>query len=162
MSQTNTIKYKPQQFDITEIINKNITLLINQAREKEINMVFNSSDAVEVYADYEMINTVTRNIITNAIKYTSHGEIIITSEKTSGFCNVAIADSGIGISKENLENLFKIDKIISTKGTSGEMGSGLGLILCAEFINKNHGEITVESEENKGSKFSFTLPLAKK
>ena len=107
-----------------------------------------------------MLNTVLRNLIQNAIKFTDTGgkiEIHAVSEKNQ--IQITVADNGIGMNEETLNKLFRIDTAISRSGTANETGSGLGLILCKEFIEKHEGKIWVESEEGIGSKFVFTLPL---
>ncbi len=106
-----------------------------------------------------MINTVLRNLTTNAIKFTPDGgEIKICATEKENIVEVCVEDSGVGIKEEVIPKLFSVTEKISTTGTSGESGTGLGLVLCKEFINNNGGEIRVESEIGKGSKFYFTLP----
>jgi two-component system sensor histidine kinase/response regulator len=107
-----------------------------------------------------MINTVVRNLINNAIKYTfENGEIIISSNESNESIEITISDNGVGIPETLIESLFHIDiKTFSKEGTSGEKGSGFGLILCKEFIDKHKGNIWVESELGKGSQFKFTIP----
>ena len=110
-----------------------------------------------------MITTVMRNLISNAIKYTkTNGQITISGKEKEEFVEICVEDNGVGMSKEICENLFKIDvKHFSTEGTGGEKGTGLGLILCKEFIDKHLGEMVVESEIGKGSRFRFTVPRNK-
>jgi len=112
-------------------------------------------------ADENMITTVIRNLISNAIKF-SHPEssIIIRANLSDGKSEISVTDHGVGIKKQDQEKLFKIDQHLSTPGTSDEAGTGLGLILCKEFIKKNNGHIWVESEMGKGSTFKFTLDPA--
>jgi len=106
-----------------------------------------------------MINTVLRNLVSNAIKFTPiGGNITINSEITDGFVKISVSDTGIGISEENLNKLFTLDQQITTIGTNQEKGTGLGLIICKEFIEKHNGIISVESKIGKGSTFSFTVP----
>ena len=158
-SQTNKIEYKPTKIEITEIFREIISLDQNQADKKSIKFIFETQEKIYVFADINMVNTIVRNLISNALKYTNDGIIKISFEKISDYCHISVKDNGVGISPENLKNLFQIDKNISTTGTKGETGTGLGLILCKEFVEKNNGEIFVESKENEGSKFTFTLPL---
>jgi signal transduction histidine kinase len=107
-----------------------------------------------------MIATILRNLVSNAVKFTNlGGTIVISAEQASDGPVITVADSGIGITPQALEKLFRIDQNISTKGTQNEMGTGLGLILCKEFIEKHNGRIWAESEFGNGSKFSFTLPI---
>ncbi len=106
-----------------------------------------------------MISSVIQNLITNAIKFSQPGTAIILSCKdNNGFAEISVKDSGVGICEENIKKLFKIEEQFTTKGTNEETGSGLGLILCKEFIEKNGGQIWVESSEGNGTTFSFTLP----
>jgi len=118
-----------------------------------------------VYADVNMLTTIIRNLVSNAIKFTpSGGEIVISArqfEKEPNFVYISVKDSGVGISEENQSKLFKIDKSFTTLGTHQERGTGLGLILVKEFVEKHGGKIWVESELGKGSVFSFTLPKGK-
>ena len=106
-----------------------------------------------------MIDTVIRNLISNAIKFTNRdGKISISTDSTGPLLKVSVKDNGTGMSKEVKEKLFRLDVNQSTAGTDNETGTGLGLILCKEFIQKNGGTISVESEEGEGSTFQFTLP----
>jgi signal transduction histidine kinase len=112
-----------------------------------------------VFADKAMINTVLRNIISNAIKFTHpNGQIVISAEKRPDELIISISDNGIGIKKEAIGKLFRIDENQTTLGTQNEKGTGLGLIICKEFIEKHGGKIWVESAVGKGSTFYFTLP----
>ena len=109
-----------------------------------------------------MIETIFRNLISNAIKFTNDGgKVKIIAIAKGSFAEIAVIDNGVGISKENLNDLFKIDEQFRRDGTANEKGTGLGLILCREFIEKNNGTINVESEEGKGSRFLITIPLYK-
>jgi signal transduction histidine kinase len=106
-----------------------------------------------------MINTVLRNLVNNAVKFTDSGkEVALKVRKDEKFLEIEVKDQGVGISPENLKKLFRIDVKYKTIGTSGEKGTGLGLILCHEFIHKNHGEIWCNSKLGKGTSFYFTLP----
>ena len=107
-----------------------------------------------------MVHTVIRNLFSNAIKFThENGEISISVKTDSKFCYLSISDNGVGIKPENIDNLFRIDKHISTPGTHNEKGSGLGLILCKEFVERNSGTLTVESQPNLGSTFTASFLL---
>ena len=106
-----------------------------------------------------MVKTILRNLISNAIKYTNiNGEIVINASELKQYVEVAVKDNGVGISAENQKKLFKIDNFHSTPGTHDERGTGLGLLLCKEFVELHGGIIRIESEAGKGSKFTFTLP----
>ena len=107
-----------------------------------------------------MLKTVILNLVSNAIKFTnSGGAININAEQTDSDLIISVSDNGIGISPENLAKLFDISEVLSTKGTAGETGTGLGLLLCKEFVEKHGGIIWVDSEVGKGSEFKFTLPI---
>jgi len=112
-----------------------------------------------VYADKNMVATVIRNLITNAIKFSENGTIIIECKQNDSKVIVKIKDAGVGIDPDKLKDLFNITSSKSTHGTKGESGTGLGLILCKEFIEKNNGTIVAKIEIGKGSTFYFTLPV---
>ena len=106
-----------------------------------------------------MVNTIIRNLLTNALKFTDKGGIInITAIRQDDFTEITVSDTGVGMNNKTLEDLFKLDATHSTTGTENETGTGLGLILCKEFVEKHGGKIWVESEPGAGSKFHFTLP----
>lgn len=156
-SQTNRIEISPQNIDVTEIIVDNIALLKNSAANKQIS-VENDIQARYIYADYNTINTVVRNLISNAIKFTpAEGSILVSSIRKNGRVKISVSDTGVGISEENQKKLFRIDTTHTTLGTMHEKGTGLGLILCKEFVEKNKGRIYVESKKGEGSIFSIEL-----
>jgi len=158
-SQTGALDFQPGSFNISELIHENIDLLKSQAEKKNIVLKCQCSDEVMVTADTRMIDTVLRNLLSNAIKFTQQGgQIVIAVVSHDRQVEVSVADNGIGISAENIPRIFKLDNKYSRKGTDKERGSGLGLILCQEFIEKHGGVITVESEPGKGSTFRFSLP----
>ncbi|MCX6219466.1 MAG: PAS domain S-box protein [Bacteroidia bacterium] len=157
-SQTGKMEFNPAYFQMTELINEVEFLLDNAAGQKSIVITNTLPDNIAVYADKNMMSAVLRNLISNAIKFTHPGgEIIISAEEKEGL-TVSVIDNGIGIPKDRIEQLFRIDENYSTNGTQNEKGTGLGLILCKEFIEKHGGKIWVESEEGKGSIFYFTIP----
>jgi len=158
-TQTQSIEYKPDAIDLNEIINNNISVLKSSATNKDITVTLKVPSNTTAFADENMTRTVIRNLLSNAIKFTRPGgKIEISASETGNYIEVCIADNGVGISKENQKKLFKIDKQFKSYGTSNEQGSGLGLILCKEFVEKNGGKIWVESKYGVGSKFKFTLP----
>ncbi len=157
-AQTNGIQYNPEKIDIKKIIEEHIELFVHQVNKKNI-ILKDETNHCMVFADLNLINTVLRNLISNAIKYTQNGEIKITCSRQAEYYKISISDTGVGISEEILQSLFDIDKNTSTPGTEGERGTGLGLILSKELIEKNKGEISVESIVNEGSTFSFSLPI---
>jgi len=161
-SQSGFIKYTPVEFDISRLVNANLNLNQVQAEKKGIKLLNSTNGKLNVFADQEMINTIIRNLINNAVKYTNKGGTIeVKVHSSNDYLEVSVCDQGIGISQEDQKKLFQIDVKYKTPGTSNEMGTGLGLILCREFIEKNRGKIWVESELGKGSCFYFTLPNKK-
>lgn len=159
-AQTGKIDYRPEYIALKDIINENINLFSGNSREKEIQIKDGIGDDLVVFADMNMTNTVVRNLLSNALKYTRIGGTIeLSSSIDSGKVYVSVADNGVGINPENLKKLFRIDTLHTTFGTSDEKGSGLGLLLCKEFIEKQGGEISLESTEGEGTTFTFSLPL---
>jgi signal transduction histidine kinase len=160
-SQTGRMHFNPKQVDLIESIIETIALFDEVARKKGIVIKSKLPSNATVFADLAMINTVLRNLISNAIKFTrSEGEIIVELLATNAHeLIVSVKDNGIGIQEKRVEKLFQIDSSQSTPGTSNEQGTGLGLILCKEFIQKHGGKIWAESEVSKGSTFYFSLPF---
>ncbi len=162
-SQTGRISFKKEIFEISELVSENVRLAMPAAEKKRIHLTEKVGEGLQVVADRNMISTVLRNLISNAIKYSHHEskvEIEALAKNGNGqekFIEVSVSDQGIGINNDMLENLFRIDKNPSTRGTDDEKGSGLGLILCKDFVLKNGGRIWVESEEEQGSVFRFTV-----
>ncbi|MBF0118169.1 MAG: hybrid sensor histidine kinase/response regulator [Desulfobacterales bacterium] len=157
--QTGRMDYNPQISDLSVMVSMIIKLHKQQADEKKISLISKIAADTIILADTNMINTVIRNLLSNAIKFTpSGGQVTVSSDDLQTHVKISVIDTGIGIKKENIENLFKIEVKCMTLGTNKEKGTGLGLVLCKEFIEKNNGKIWVESEQNKGSKFMFTLP----
>ena len=160
--QTGNLISNIQSTNLTELVNNSYLILKNQAIQKNIKIVSQIEPDIYVDVDKKMIETVIRNLTSNAIKYCNSGDTIsILLKKTDGIALISVKDSGVGINKDVLSKLFKIEHSISTKGTNNETGTGLGLILCKEFVEKNGGEIWVESELGKGSIFKIKLPLKK-
>ena len=163
-SQTGKMSLNLQKNDMNHLINETILLLSHAAQKKLINIKHTISQKITVFADKEMIATVLRNLIFNAIKFTPDGgEIVISVQEKDGDILVYVKDTGVGIEKNRISKLFRIDGNASTPGTQDEKGTGLGLILCKEFIEKHHGRIWVESInsakfQNHGTTFYFTIP----
>jgi signal transduction histidine kinase len=161
-TQTDKIKYSPENFDLCEVVNQVINLHGIIARKKGIILKNDIAHHTLVYADKNMINTVLRNLISNAIKFSKpDGEILISALHNAGDIEVTVTDKGIGMSRESLGKLFRIDTYYSTSGTMGESGTGLGLIICKEFVEKNNGRIKATSMEGAGTTLSFTLNTAR-
>lgn len=160
-TQTDNIQYYPEKILVTEIINENLRFLKLNAEKKNIVLKSMVKEESLLFIDKNMINTVIRNLLGNALKFTdSGGKVIIYTNDLGQFTEICIQDTGIGIKKDDIEKLFKIDEYHSTNGTLEEKGTGLGLIICKEFVEKNGGAIRVESQANKGSTFIFTVPKA--
>lgn len=159
-AQSNKISFKSSRNNLKEIILENILVIENQAKKKEIKINMDIQGEPFVACDRNMINTVVRNLLTNAVKFTNANGQIDVSVKKEGYNYVTtIRDNGVGISPENMEKLFKIENKFQTKGTFNEIGTGLGLILCKEFVEMHYGKIWVESVVGKGSSFMFTIPV---
>jgi PAS domain S-box-containing protein len=160
-SQTGRMIYNPEYFEMVNLINEVTLLLKETAEQKSITINKVLPNNAPVYADKDMISTVLRNLISNAIKFTeSKGSVDIKIIQKPNELLVSVSDSGIGISKEVQDELFKINQNLSTPGTNNEQGTGLGLILCKEFIEKHRGKLWVESEVGNGSTFYFTIPIS--
>lgn len=161
-SQTGQLSFNPEKILFSEVVQEIITLSKTIAKSKNITLEYAGTDNLEIFVDVNMLNTVLRNLISNAIKFTNvGGHIKVSAELKQDQVEITISDNGIGINKEKCTELFSITSNTTTLGTADENGSGLGLVLCKEFIQKNNGDIWVESEENKGSNFIFTLPIYK-
>ena len=160
-SQRGVIEYNPDKFDLKKNIDRIISMYSNVALKKEINLSSVINKSLHVYADKEMVLTALRNLISNAIKFSfPNSKIIISAKKEKEYLIVSVSDTGIGISENAVKKLFEIDGGIQTEGTAKEKGTGLGLILCKEFVEKNNGKIWVESIKGEGSTFSFSIPNA--
>ncbi|MFA9213851.1 MAG: ATP-binding protein [Candidatus Methylacidiphilales bacterium] len=146
--------------NISDIVTSEINKNKKTADAKGISLDSNVAEDFIIWVDSDMISMVLRNLLSNAIKFCKKNDsITITVQKNDNQLLVSVKDSGLGISKENLDKLFNNNDSISTFGTNKEKGIGIGLNLCKTFLNKNNGDIWVESEENKGSTFTFSLPL---
>jgi signal transduction histidine kinase len=159
--QTEGIQFYPRKINITKLIKNTIDTLKPGANLKSINLSLITNEQIDFLGDEDMLNTIFRNLISNSIKFTPEkGFIVVEIKKELKKLIVQITDSGIGMDSETVENLFKITKVKSKKGTKGEKGTGIGLILTYEFIEKHNGKISVESELGKGSKFIIEFPIA--
>ncbi len=159
-SQIGHVDFTPKAFDFSQLIRHNMEVLASLATIKRIKIENGLAEPIIVFAHKHSINTVVNNLLSNAIKFTPiGGKIVIGASFQEGYVEVSFQDSGVGISPHVMANLFKIGSKITTLGTANEKGTGLGLILTKEFIEKNGGSIWVESKEGIGSSFYFTLPL---
>ncbi len=160
-AQSGKLKYSPETLDIKDLSIETIFSLEGQAREKGITIINETSGTAAVYADKNMLSMVLRNLISNAVKFTHKGgEVRINIQRCEEDILVSVLDTGVGISNETLTKLFSISENTSTLGTNNEKGTGLGLILCKEFVEKHGGNIWVESEVGKGTIFYFTIPAS--
>ncbi|MFQ3579660.1 MAG: two-component regulator propeller domain-containing protein, partial [Bacteroidales bacterium] len=159
MTQSNRLTPQPENFDIATVINDSLVLLSDMFLNKKI--IHCTSNAVSHYgyADVGMISTVVRNLITNALKFTNHGgTITVTTCEKNDMIEVSMVRSIVGMSEEQCKKLFKVTDGKTTHGTNNEKGTGLGLVICKEFVEKNGGEIHVQSKPGQGSRFTFTIP----
>lgn len=160
-SQTGSIDFSPEVFDLSEILVSNSQLLESQARNKDISIAVAAPEECRVNLHRDSINTVVRNLLSNAIKFTPQGgKIGARLVVGSGRVTVSISDTGVGMEPSVVQKLFRIDTKHSTKGTANEKGTGLGLILCREFVEKNGGTITVHSRPGEGSVFDISFDQA--
>ena len=160
LAQTGTIDFKPEPVRIAELLNENQLLYFEVASQKSIALNITKSIDTELFVDKAMINTVLRNLINNAIKFTyPNGKIELRLELNDQVVTVTVSDNGIGMKPELIQDLFKLDKKTGRPGTNGESSTGLGLLLCKEFIEMHGGEIWVESEFGNGCSFHFTVPM---
>jgi signal transduction histidine kinase len=158
------MEFKPEMLNLRKSINIVLDIVSVSARKKEIKIDNSVPDELEVFADLRMLESVVRNLTSNAVKFTPvGGKIYVSAVANINNCvEIKISDSGIGMDKILMSKLFIINEKTSRKGTEGEPSSGLGLLLCKEFIEKHGGIIRVESEEEKGSTFYFRLPVQDK
>jgi len=157
-SKTNTIKIAPERLNISKILNENVESMRIAAIRKYINMTIEADEDLNAVCDMNSINLVIRNLLSNAIKFTNrNGQIRISAKDSGENILVEIADNGIGMEKSTIDELFKLGAFRSTFGTEREKGTGIGLLLCKDFIERNGGEIHVESIPGQGSRFVFTL-----
>jgi PAS domain S-box-containing protein len=159
--QQKSIQMQPQALLLNEIVNQTISIFYEASAKKAITLIHNIDKSVRVLADENMLSSVFRNIVSNAIKFTKRGGRVTINAETleNGMIEVQISDNGIGIQESTIDKLFKIDQKTSSSGTEGEPGSGLGLILCKEFLAKLGGNIRLKSQEGHGSTFYFTIPV---
>ncbi|NMB83445.1 MAG: PAS domain-containing sensor histidine kinase [Ignavibacteria bacterium] len=157
--QTGKIPYEPTTFNIYHKINQITNLLKNNAESKQIKLINDVTPSAVVFADEDMIFSVIQNLLSNAIKFTKEGgNIIFKSHFRESDIEISVADNGVGIKEDDLKKLFRMDTHHTTYGTKDEKGSGLGLLLCKEMVERNRGRIWVTSKVGEGTTFSFTIP----
>jgi len=158
-SQTGQLKLSPKKILLSSIFKEIIQLSNSSAVAKQISLVQQNEDDIEVYTDIDMLKLVLRNLISNAIKFTNpEGKICVSAKRIKDQVEISVSDNGVGMSQDAIDNLFNLSTSETTMGTANEKGSGLGLILCKELIEKQGGKIWVESQLGHGSSFKFTLP----
>ncbi|HCX99071.1 MAG TPA: hypothetical protein DG754_02930 [Bacteroidales bacterium] len=158
-SQTGSLPFKPEVLSLQSILYQTFDSFRYSTNSKFIEMDISYDKNIAVVADEFMLRTILRNLLSNAIKFTNkNGKINITAQKRKSHILISISDNGVGIGSESLSEIWSSSNTFSTSGTSNEQGTGLGLIICRDFVEKHEGRIWVESELGKGSTFSFTLP----
>jgi signal transduction histidine kinase/Tfp pilus assembly protein PilF len=158
-SQTGSLAMIPKEIQVQEMVSDIMSLMATQAENKNISLIQDIEAGVNVYADYETVSTVLRNLVSNAIKFTpEHGEVFVMAMKRDSKTIIKITDNGVGISPENMKKMFQSGQTFTTKGTNQESGTGLGLLICKEFVERNGGTISVESQPEKGTCFIIILP----
>lgn len=158
-AQTGKLEIELIELDLQGIIMENFSILRSVADAKNVTLETSLSEGIKVLADENMLNTIFRNLIQNGIKFSNKGgKVFVSAQRENNFVKITIEDNGIGMDKETKDNLFELGNHKSRNGTLGESGTGIGLVLCKEFVEKLGGKIQVESEINKGSKFIVSLP----
>lgn len=160
--QRGALEFLPEEFCLKERTLSVVEIINENAVKKEISIKVDISEKVFVRADTHMFDSLIRNLLSNAIKFTHRGGMVLitVSEVIGRYVTIYVTDNGMGIERNKLDKLFKIDEVVTSKGTDGEPSSGLGLLLCKEFVEKHGGNITVESTAGHGSRFSFNMPVA--
>jgi signal transduction histidine kinase len=158
-SQMKGLTVSPKQMDLYPMLENKIRLFSEMAREKDITLQLDADKGINAFADEDQVRMVLRNLINNAIKFTNNGgKIEIRVEESPENIFISVKDNGVGISEENQKKIFNSSKNFTTYGTSGEKGTGIGLMLCKEIIEKNGGDLEIRSREGEGSTFRFSLP----
>ncbi|MGK9477965.1 PAS domain S-box protein [Melioribacter sp. OK-6-Me] len=159
-TQTNNISYSPQKFNLSDVISRNIRLLSFAASSKKINLINNAENNLWAYGDPDLVDIIVRNFISNAVKFTPEGgKVEVVTKILNDEIKVIVEDSGIGMSKEKIEGLLKYNKVESSLGTNKEKGTGLGLLLCKDFIEMNNGKMEIDSYPGQGTRISFTIKV---
>jgi len=160
-SQLNKIEFFPTELKLTDVIQNSIKGLMQSAQNKQVEIKFELNDQIFVLADPNMVQTILRNLLNNAIKFTHRGGSVIikTEVRNANNAYISIIDNGVGIEKSSLSKIFDISNMHHTKGTENEQSTGLGLILVKDFTEKNKGTVTIDSQKDKGTIVSFTLPI---
>jgi signal transduction histidine kinase len=159
MSHTDAVPYRPEPLQLNQLIKECYGYFQHSLEVKQVALIDETSDDLFVYADKNALASVLRNLVSNAIKFTpSKGTVKISSKPAGDLVWVEVCDTGVGLSKEKINTIFSLSENKTTSGTSGEKGTGLGLVLCADYVALNKGTIKVESKEGVGTVFSFSIP----
>ncbi len=160
--QKGSISFTPQELNLSDIVSQSIDTIRQRAEQKGITISNEIPGSLKANADERMINTVLRNLLSNSVKFSSRdGKIVVRGKKTENeMVEISVSDTGVGMKEKNVSRLFKMNEKVSSKGTDGEPSTGLGLLLCKEFVEKNGGKIWAESQQNVGSTFYFTVPMS--
>jgi signal transduction histidine kinase len=159
--QNGKMNFSPKSCNINKLVSETIAIITPIAKNKDINLAWDVKGEIKTEIDQNMISSVLQNLTTNSIKFTNRGgEVKISAFTESDKLIFIVSDTGVGMNEEQLQKLFRLDKTSSLRGTDEETGTGLGLIICKEFIEKHHGNIWVESTLGKGSNFCFSIPLS--
>ncbi|MDP1879659.1 MAG: CHASE domain-containing protein [Parachlamydiaceae bacterium] len=160
--QNGSINFTPKDSDLSNLVSQSIDTFYQRAQQKRITIINEVANQQKVYADEKMIDTVLRNLLSNAVKFTRRdGKVIVKSKCfDNGTIQIAVEDNGVGIPEDDVKRLFKVEENVGSKGTDGELSTGLGLLLCKEFVEMHGGKIWVESKVSVGSTFYFILPKA--
>ena len=156
-----SLEYQPNTVTIDSVVGNVLTLLKGNAAQKKVNLVYETNPATEVFADSTMLHSIFQNLIGNAIKFTpSNGRVTVCAADQGSMIQVSVIDSGVGVPPEKLAHLFELMAGRSTDGTAGEKGTGLGLLLCKDLVEKHGGQLWVDSVVGQGTSFHLTLPKA--
>lgn len=158
--QRGVMAFNPKEFIFGSVVQSSIDALHQSAVQKSIEIKNEIEEGITIFADEKMIETVLRNLLSNAVKFTKRGGqvVIKTKNQDNNSIEISVSDNGVGIPDSKIKRLFMVEEKVGSKGTEGELSTGLGLLLCKEFVEKNKGKIWVESELEKGSIFTFSLP----
>jgi len=163
MNQSGKLPFDPKPLSLNDLIHVNVETYKPLAQQKDITLMAQTTDTITVLADDNMLNTVVRNLINNALKFSHEHDLVFVSMTTENqMAKISVRDTGVGMTPEQIREIFEVHDNKSQTGTKGEKGTGLGLTICRDFVHKNNGEISVESTLGKGTTFSFTIPLAPK
>lgn len=158
--QTGRMVFQPEKISLSRLIEEVTAQSQSTLEAKQLTLKTALTPGIQVKADYPMASAILRNLLSNAVKFSFPGNVIMISTSiSSAHAHISVTDQGIGMDKKAIEGLWRIEQSHSSKGTSGESGTGLGLILVKEFVERNNGTISVKSEPGKGSTFTFTLPM---